>query len=250
MTDVVMLGERKGNAKWEPCMLLSAILKMSLLGKECGEILKIYYWYGQNAAQTSSLPQKPWITARPMHLMYVKAVLHLIYKFKATDCTCDWPWLGRPSAPVETVAEVHQAICTVRSASSHGVLRILYIPNSTVRKILCSAQNMFPFWFQHVQMLEAGDNQLRLDFANKFLIRYDEDSSWPLCILWTDEAHFTVTGNVNSKKCVHWADNNPHDVFASPLHHEQVTVWCGITSMFIFGLYFLKRLLTAICKRV
>ena len=42
-------------------------------------------------------------------------------------------------------------------------------------------------------MLETGDNQLRLDFANKFLIRYDEDSSWPLRILWTDEADFALT---------------------------------------------------------
>ena len=74
-------------------------------------------------------------------------------------------------------------------------------------------------------MLEVGDNQSRLDFANKFLIRYDEDSSWPLCILWTDEAHFTLTGKVNTKNCVCWADNNPLDVFVSPLHDEKVILW-------------------------
>ena len=84
-------------------------------------------------------------------------------------------------------------------------------------------------------MLEAGDNQLRLDFTNIFLIRYDEDSSWPLRILWTDEAHFTLTNNVNSKNCVHWADNNPHDMFARPLQNEKVTVWCSITGTFILG---------------
>ena len=84
---------------------------------------------------------------------------------------------------------------------------------------------MFPFRFQRVQMLETGDNQLCLDFANKFLIRFDEGSSWHLRILWTDHvAHFTLTGNVNSKNFVHGADSNPHDVFSSPLHDEKVTV--------------------------
>ena len=74
-------------------------------------------------------------------------------------------------------------------------------------------------------MLEAVDNQLWLYFAIKFLICYDEDSSWPTCILWTDKAHFKLTGNVNSKYCVHWADKNRHDVFASPLHNEKD---CGV----------------------
>ena len=79
-------------------------------------------------------------------------------------------------------------------------------------------------------MLKAGDNHLWIDFANKFLTRYDDDSSWPLRILWTDETHFKLTSNVNSKDCVYLADNNPYDVFSSPLHDEKVTVWCGITT--------------------
>ena len=44
-----------------------------------------------------------------------------------------------------------------------------------------------------------------------------------------------------SKNCVHWAYNNPHDVFACPLHDEKVTVWCGITSMFFLGPYFFEE---------
>ena len=82
-----------------------------------------------------------------------------------------------------------------------------------------------------------GDSQLRLDFSNKFLIHYVEDSSWTLRILWTDEAHFTFTGSVNSKKCVHWTNNNPYVEFSSPLHDEKVSLWCGITSSFMLGTY-------------
>ena len=90
-------------------------------------------------------------------------------------------------------------------------------------------------------MLKAEDNQLRLDFTFKFLTCCDEDSCLPLRILCTDEAHFTLTGNVNRKNCVHWAGNNPHDVFVSSLHDEKVTVWCGITSTFILAPYFFEE---------
>ena len=51
MTGVLTLDKRKGTAKCEPHMLLSAIPKeMPLSGKEPGEILKIYYLNGQNTA--------------------------------------------------------------------------------------------------------------------------------------------------------------------------------------------------------
>ena len=59
MTDVVTIGERKGTAKLEPRMLLSAISKkMSLSGNERGEIIKIYSLNGQNAVQTLRVYRK------------------------------------------------------------------------------------------------------------------------------------------------------------------------------------------------
>ena len=74
-------------------------------------------------------------------------------------------------------------------------------------------------------MLGAVNDRFLLNFANKFLISFNDDNSWPLRILWADETYFMLTDNVNSKNCVHWADNKLHDVFASPLHDEKVTVW-------------------------
>ena len=103
---------------------------------------------------------------------------------------------GRPSVPMETVAEVPQTISRVCPTSARGFFRIRNLPNSSVCKILRSVLNMFPFRFQRVQMLETGDNQLRLDFANKFLIRCDKDSSRHLSILWANKAHFTLSAYV------------------------------------------------------
>ncbi|GFT87652.1 uncharacterized protein TNCV_772261 [Trichonephila clavipes] len=83
-------------------------------------------------------------------------------------------------------------------------------------------------------MLEPGDPQQRLDFANEFLLRYDADNDWPLRILWTDEAHFTLNGSINTKNCVHWGETNPHAVAPVPLFDAKVTVWCGITATHLF----------------
>ena len=123
---------------------------------------------------------------------------------------------------METVPEVHQTISTVYLASATQCFRCSESTkfNCSQDSALCSKH--VPV--SHVQMLEAGDNQFRLDFANKFLIRNDEDSNCPLRILWTKEGHLTLTGNLNSKSCAHWADNNSHDVFAIPLHGGKGTV--------------------------
>ena len=69
---------------------------------------------------------------------------------------------------------------------------------------------MIPYRFQRVRELEPGDNKQRVNFEIFFLIRYDEGSRWLLRILWTDGTHFTLTGNVNSKNCVHWIEENTH----------------------------------------
>lgn len=54
---------------------------------------------------------------------------------------------------------------------------------TTVLKILHNTLRMFPYRFRHVQMSQLGGEQQYLGFANFFLIRYDEDNSWPFEIL-------------------------------------------------------------------
>ena len=103
-----------------------------------------------------------------------------------------------------------------RLITCRSVSRNLDAPKTTVFQTLLSVLWIFFYRFQRVQMLKSGDNQQRVDFANFFLIRYGEDSRCPLRILWTEEAHFTLTESVNSKNCVHWAEENPHSVATVP----------------------------------
>ena len=118
---------------------------------------------------------------------------------------------------------------------------MLNIPSTAVRKLLSLVLHMFPYRFQRVHVLEPGDPQQHLDSANEFLLRYDVDNDWPLRILWTDEAHFTLRGNINTKNCVHWGETNPHSVAPVPLFDAKVTVWCGITATFVLSPFFFEE---------
>ncbi|GFW37163.1 transposable element tc3 transposase [Trichonephila clavipes] len=132
----------------------------------------------------------------------LQALRDLVRKFEDTGCTCNKPRSGRPTVSEDVVMEVHHTVTAGHTETARGIARVLDIPNSTVRKLLRSVLHMFPYRFKRVQMLEPGDPQQRLDFANEFLLRYDADNDWPLRILWTDEAHFTLNGSINTKNCV------------------------------------------------
>ncbi|GFR09940.1 hypothetical protein TNCT_74841 [Trichonephila clavata] len=98
---------------------------------------------------------------------------------------------------------MHHVVTSENMQTERGTAHMLDIPKTTVLKQLRSVIHMFTNQYQRVQMLHMGDHQQRTDFANEYLIRYDGNNDWPLRISWTDEAHFILTGNVNSKNCVH-----------------------------------------------
>ena len=93
MTDVVTLGKRKGTTKCEPRTLLTVIPKnIPFSEKECGEIVKIYYLNGQNAAQTLRVYRRNHALQRGP--CTVKAARDLIHKFEETGYTYDRPRFG------------------------------------------------------------------------------------------------------------------------------------------------------------
>ena len=49
-------------------------------------------------------------------------------------------------------------------------------------------------------------------------------------------------GSVNSHNCRIWAIENPRIVIETPLHNEKVTVWVGINTFTIIGLFFFKEM--------
>ena len=90
-----------------------------------------------------------------------------------------------------------------------------------------------------MQELFPSDLSPRETFALEFLARIKarSDLEWPWKILRTDEAHFHLTGYVNTQKCRIWATETRLVL----LHPAKVTVWCGFTTSFITEPYFFEE---------
>ena len=59
-------------------------------------------------------------------------------------------------------------------------------------------------------------------------------------ILMTDEAHFHLSGAVNTWNTRIWASRNPHAATEIPLHSPKLTVWMGFSRNFLLEPYFFE----------
>ncbi|GFW44188.1 uncharacterized protein TNCV_3855491 [Trichonephila clavipes] len=167
----------------------------------------------------------------------------MIARFGKTGHLGVQPGRGRKSTRsdvVEVVATdiVDQSMDNVIGCSSaRAVSRHLGVPYSTVWNVLRKVVHFFPYKIRHNQQLMANDREKRLTFALTFLSKVEGDASWPWKILWSDEAHFHLSGTVNTHT------ENPRTFQEIPLHSPKVTVWCGFTAIHSLDLSFSKRLL-------
>ncbi|GFX92584.1 uncharacterized protein TNCV_2520431 [Trichonephila clavipes] len=65
--------------------------------------------------------------------------------------------------------------------------------------------------------------------------------SWPPWdILWSNEAHFYLSGTINTQNCRIWAKENPRTHKEIPIRSPKVPVWCGFKATFNLGLFFFE----------
>ena len=91
-----------------------------------------------------------------------------------------------------------------------------------------------------IQELKPHDDIQRNDFENFVLSKISEDDSWIQRILWTDEAHFILSGSVNIHNCRAWGTSNQCAKLEKSLHFDYVTEWCGMTCDFLVDPYFFE----------
>lgn len=89
-----------------------------------------------------------------------------------------------------------------------------------------------------------------MDFANGFLILYDDDNDglfvyYELSLLTTDEIYFTLTCNINAKLCLYWEDMNSQALVRVSLYETKAIVSCGIAGKIDLHPYFFVRATSA-----
>ena len=175
------------------------------------------------------------------------ALIKMMKKFESTGSLASRPRSGRPSTTAAVVTTVEQTVQSMSAISAHGessareVSRQTGVSYGSVWRALRITLKMYPYKLQHNQELKPPDFDSRRDFANWVFNKMDEQHDWLHTVLWTDEAHFTLSGAVNTHNCRVWTTENPHAFVEIPLHQPKVTVWCGFTADFIIGPFFFEE---------
>jgi transposase len=207
-------------------------------------LVRLYYENGSSAA--AALRAYKTIHHLRADPFCVTSIQRLIKRFEKEGSVLDRPRSGRPSTSDDVVEQVQQVLQYGQASSrmnifsARAVSRQSGLPKTTVLRALKSRLNMHPYRVRLLQELKETDYQARVDFANWFLDRMDEDG-FQERVLWTDEAHFNLDGSLCNKNCVIWSKDNPCTSVTTSLHPQRVTVWCGFTSRFILPPAFLEN---------
>lgn len=170
------------------------------------------------------------------------AISKLIQKFETTFSLHDMPKPGRPSTidadKVDAVKQSHLNQANnnnIGKSSLKQCERDTGICYSTVRKITKEHLNYKKFKPRFVHELQDGDPDHRLEFVDLFFTRL-----LPVLddILWTDEAHFHLSGELSTLSGYLWAPENPNMTISRPLHSQRMTVAVAFSSKFLLPPYF------------
>ena len=112
--------------------------------------------------------------------------------------------------------------------SVRSLSRQLKISTTSTWRILREELKKYPYRIQLKEKLTPQNKESRVHFANRISDRIEADSSFLQNILFTDEAHFHLSGHVNRQNMRIWGDENPHEAVNAPRSREKVTVFVGL----------------------
>ncbi|GFV49145.1 DUF4817 domain-containing protein [Trichonephila clavipes] len=173
-------------------------------------------------------------------------LLKLVKRFEETGKLEDRARAGRPCLKEERapcIAVEMEAIASEAASETSSVreaARRLGLPPSSVHNILRRILQLYPYKLQSCHVLLPADTAQREAFAKWAFSKMEQDPTWVFNILWTDEAHFSLHGDVSNHNCHIWVTSNPSEYTQKPLHSPKVTAWCGFTGSFIIGPFFFE----------
>lgn len=134
--------------------------------------------------------------------------------------------------------------------STRAIAHAMHTSRTSVWRVL-KEFHKHPFHIQKVQSLIPADYPHRVQFAEWYLNKINDEPIFPRSVLWTDEACFTRDGYFNTHNSHIWSEENPHAI--QRLHHQwkfSVNIWAGIIDNFVVGPYLLPARLDGHVYRI
>uniref|UniRef100_A0A915DRF2 Transposase n=1 Tax=Ditylenchus dipsaci TaxID=166011 RepID=A0A915DRF2_9BILA len=137
-----------------------------------------------------------------------------------------------------------QGVPADQQPSIRDVARLEDTPsNSTIHRI--AKDEFHPYKMQLRQLLRPIDQQKRVVHANNQLQLLEQDERFFDKIMFSDESHFHIHGQVNRQNFRYWCETNPHWYREAPLHSPRITVWAALGRMSVVGPIFMEGNVTA-----
>ncbi len=170
------------------------------------------------------------------------SILRWVKNFRETSTASNKKRTGRKksSRTPENIEKVRNSLQTSPRRSLRKRAQAVKLSLSTTRRIIRHELNYHPYKLAVTQKLNPDDYQKRKSFSEKMLDKIENDEIDADKILFTDEAHFHLTGAVNKQNTRYWAPtgDNPQAIEEKPLHEQRVTVWAGVAAWGIVGPFF------------
>lgn len=135
---------------------------------------------------------------------------------------------------------VLEAVLENPNTSIRDISRNHDISTRSVHRVL-QKYNFRPFKIQLHQELNPQDFHARQDFCMWAINNIEQEESFLMRILFSDEATFHRNGHVNRHNYHYYADENPHVVRMTNYQQRwSLNVWGGILGEHLLGPYFIE----------
>jgi hypothetical protein len=92
-----------------------------------------------------------------------------------------------------------------------------------------------PYKTMVIHALKEHDPVVRINFCNWFLQSVHDGGVDLQLVFSSNEAWFSLRGEVNSQNNQYWSAENQRLIYELPLHDENTDVWCAISAHRIIG---------------
>lgn len=147
-----------------------------------------------------------------------------------------YPPRVKPVRNDRTINKIGKVVKRSPRSSIRRLAAMTGVHRSSVQRILKADTTFHPYKFQMTQALNEMDYERRLKFAVLMPRTFTDMNN----IIFSDEAHFQLNGEINKQNMRYWSEENPQAIIQATHHPKRCTVWAGLASWGIIGPFFFE----------
>lgn len=211
------------------------------------EKIEVLLLYGENRRQPvqtaqafrAANPNGPRVTATT-----VRRILASFHESGSVVAQRPRPGRPRTARTPEMRVDVLAKINAEPHSSTRQVAREAGISRRSLGRIL-KQEKFHPYKMEFHQALTEDDPDRRMEFCEWVQDKLLVDPQLAQHIMFSDEALFMLSGDVNRQNYRYWSDTNPHWMRGNRVQNSpRVMVWCGMWGERIIGPYFFDAAVT------